>query len=374
MERPLAENGVMEHVTVVSCSPNASMAERYAATCAAFAVAEGARAEGQDVLLVLDDFTGLIGFTVDMAKLSPQLENSAPTEEDGVERMVEYEGMIINALLAERRRFLGMTLQRCARLNDKKGGGSLSLIGCMWHQKGAYKGRKGSKKDSGDLAAEAALPSGFDEMSDEMKAKITAALEKKKKAAEAAAAAEAKKDAAMAAVAAANEKFIQPRSLVEEFMSITDGQVMVDSYSPKNGWVISVKDSVSRIGTPGAAAPLKSLDMMQIRLDVMQADDMVAFGNEGDEKDYMGSRSQSIRGVLRQTPGEPSTLSETVVGVYGLQRGHVKNMNADAAAALTKKAVEKARETIPEVMAAIDAAPGTALTAEVEAKLKTLYE
>ena len=125
MERPLAENGVMEHVTVVSCSPNASMAERYAATCAAFAVAEGARAEGQDVLLVLDDFTGLIGFTVDMAKLSPQLENSAPTEEDGVERMVEYEGMIINALLAERRRFLGMTLQRCARLNDKKGGGSL---------------------------------------------------------------------------------------------------------------------------------------------------------------------------------------------------------------------------------------------------------
>jgi F-type H+-transporting ATPase subunit alpha len=364
----------MEHVTVVSCSPNASMAERYAATCAAFAVAEGARAEGQDVLLVLDDFTGLIGFTVDMAKLSPQLENSAPTEEDGVERMVEYEGMIINALLAERRRFLGMTLQRCARLNDKKGGGSLSLIGCMWHQKGAYKGRKGSKKDSGDLAAEAALPSGFDEMSDEMKAKITAALEKKKKAAEAAAAAEAKKDAAMAAVAAANEKFIQPRSLVEEFMSITDGQVMVDSYSPKNGWVISVKDSVSRIGTPGAAAPLKSLDMMQIRLDVMQADDMVAFGNEGDEKDYMGSRSQSIRGVLRQTPGEPSPLSETVVGVYGLQRGHVKNMNADAAAALTKKAVEKARETIPEVMAAIDAAPGTALTAEVEAKLKTLYE
>ena len=63
------------------------------------------------------------------------------------EQMVEYEGMIINALLAERRRFLGMTLQRVARLNDKLGGGSLTLLGVMYHEAGAYRGKRA--RDSG---------------------------------------------------------------------------------------------------------------------------------------------------------------------------------------------------------------------------------
>ena len=39
--------GAMGHTTVVSVDGDASLAERYAATCAAFAVAEGARAKGE---------------------------------------------------------------------------------------------------------------------------------------------------------------------------------------------------------------------------------------------------------------------------------------------------------------------------------------
>ena len=94
---------------------------------------------------MLDDFTGLVGFPGEMARLSPQLEMEDATEEE----MVEYEGMIINALLAERRRFLGMTLQRVARMNDELGGGSLTLLGVMYHERGAYKGRRGDAKNSG---------------------------------------------------------------------------------------------------------------------------------------------------------------------------------------------------------------------------------
>jgi F0F1-type ATP synthase alpha subunit len=52
------------------------------------------------------------------------------------------------------------------------------------------------------------------------------------------------------------------RYVEEEFMSITDGQVMIDSYSPERGWGISVKDSVSRIGTPGAAVGLRTLNQV----------------------------------------------------------------------------------------------------------------
>jgi hypothetical protein len=37
----------MEHTTVVSVGPDACLTERYAATAAAFAVAEGARAKGE---------------------------------------------------------------------------------------------------------------------------------------------------------------------------------------------------------------------------------------------------------------------------------------------------------------------------------------
>ena len=31
---------------------------------------------------------------------------------------------------------------------------------------------------------------------------------------------------------------------------------------------------MSRVGSPGAAGPLRSLEMLQLRMDVLQADDM----------------------------------------------------------------------------------------------------
>ena len=89
----------MSHTTIVTVDEGASDGERYAATCTAFAIAEGARAMGEDVLLVLDDFSGLVNFTMDMARLAPQLN-----VEEGTEEHEEYEGMLISASLAERRR------------------------------------------------------------------------------------------------------------------------------------------------------------------------------------------------------------------------------------------------------------------------------
>jgi hypothetical protein len=70
---------------------------------------------------------------------------------------------------------LGMTLQRVARMKNDLGGGSLTLLGVMYHTKGAYKGRKGSNKEAGTLGGGAVefgkgggvvagLPAGFDDM------------------------------------------------------------------------------------------------------------------------------------------------------------------------------------------------------------------
>ena len=67
-------------------------------------------------------------------------------------------------------------------MSDALGGGSLTLLGIMYHEKGAYRGRKGTNKDTGAVgSAEGAdgtlqLPAGFDQMAPEMQAKITAAL------------------------------------------------------------------------------------------------------------------------------------------------------------------------------------------------------
>jgi F-type H+-transporting ATPase subunit alpha len=360
----LEEQGAVDF-TVVSCAPDASLAERYAATCAAFAVAEGARGEGKDVLLVLDDFTGLVGFSRDMARLSPQLEMAEDDSEGApsAEQMVEYEGMIINALLAERRRFLGMTLQRVARLNDALGGGSLTLLGVMYHEAGAYRGKRASDKNSGTVGeasgdgnGEASvvipeLPAGFEAMPEATKAKIEAAIEKRKLAAESARAARAERDAALAA--APENDFTQPRPLVEEFMSITDGQVFVESFSRERGWGVSVKDSVSRIGSPG---------------------DMSVFGGDGAEKDGMRSRSSAIRGFLRQAPGSAARLSQQTVGLYALQRTKEMNdVNADEAAAFVAAAVARAEAEIPEVMRDIDANPSKKLSAEAQTKLAGLF-
>ena len=380
----LKEQGAVDF-TVVSCAPDASLAERYAATCAAFAVAEGARSEGKDVLLVLDDFTGLIGFSRDMARLSPQLEIAEDDSEDtpSAEQMVEYEGMIINALLAERRRFLGMTLQRVARLNDKLGGGSLTLLGVMYHEAGAYRGKRASEKNSGTVGEAAdddgeasvvvpALPAGFDDMPEATRKKIEAVIEERKRLAEAAKARRAEKDAALAA--APENDFTQPRPLVEEFMSITDGQVFVESFSREKGWGVSVKDSVSRVGSPGAAGPLTSLNVLQLRLDVMQADDMSVFGGDGAEKDGMRSRSSAIRGFLRQEPGSAAKLSQQTVGLYALQRTkEMNNVNAEEAAAFVAAAVARAEAEIPEVMRDIDAHPSKKLSAEAQEKLAGLF-
>jgi len=163
--RRLERDGAMSHTTIVTVNDNPSEAERYAATCTAFAIAEGARALGEDVLLVLDDFTGLVNFTKDMARMAPQLNVAEGTEE----QMEEYEGMLISASLAERRRFLGMTLQRVARMNDELKGGSITLMGVMYHPKGAYKktfksGVEGAGSGGAVLPSSVESIKGFDSM------------------------------------------------------------------------------------------------------------------------------------------------------------------------------------------------------------------
>ena len=363
VEERLQRDGAMSYTTIVTVDKDASEGERYAATCTAFAIAEGARAVGQDVLLVLDDFTGLVNFTKDMSRLSPQLNFVEGTEE----QMEEYEGMLISASLAERRRFLGMTLQRVARLNDKLKGGSITLMGVMYHPKGAYKKSfKGGMETSGSGGA--VLPSsvesikGFDSMPPAVQEKLRKALEEKAKAME----------QSMREDEAPEAAFVQPRPMVEEFMSITDGQVFVDSYDPERGWIISAKDSVSRIGAPGAAGPFRSLNFLQLRLDLMQSDDMGTFGSAGAEKSKLRSRSEAIRGFLKQKQGKVASLAEQTIGLFAIQKGFTNNKSAEEVEVMLARANERAKETMSAEMEFINKNQSAGLSAETISKLSEL--
>ena len=362
----LEADGAMAHTTIVTCNTNASEGERYAATCTAFAIAEGARATGQDVLLVLDDFTGLVNFTTDMSRMAPQLNVPEGTQE----QMEEYEGMLISASLAERRRFLGMTLQRIARLNDKLKGGSITLMGVMYHPKGAYK-KTFKSGIEGAGAGGAVLPSSVDSIAG-FADMPPAIQEKLRKALEAKAAAAAAKTASEGEIP--ESKFVQSRPMVEEFMSITDGQVFVDSYDPQEGWIISAKDSVSRIGAPGAAGPFRSLNFLQLRLDLMQSDDMGTFGCAGDEKIKLRTRSEAIRGFLKQKQGDVSTLAEQTIGLFAIQKGYTKNKTADEVEQLLAKATQRANETLGEEMKYINENQSKELSADTMAKFAALFD
>lgn len=365
VEKRLEQDGAMEYTTIVTVDKEASEGERYAATCTAFAIAEGARAVGQDVLLVLDDFTGLVNFTKDMSRLAPQLNVAEGTQEE----MEEYEGMLISASLAERRRFLGMTLQRVARLNDKLKGGSITLMGVMYHPKGAYKKSfKGGMETSGSGGA--VLPNsvesikGFDSMPSAVQEKLRKALAEKAKAMEHSSSEDDVPEAA----------FVQTRPMVEEFMSITDGQVFVDSYDPEQGWIISAKDSVSRIGSPGAAGPFRSLNFLQLRLDLMQSDDMGTFGSSGAEKSKLRSRSEAIRGFLKQKQGEVASLAEQTIGLFAIQSGFTNEKTAQEVELMLTQAYVRARETLSEEVEFINKNQSSELSKETADKFTELFK
>ena len=115
-----------------------------------------------------------------------------------------------------------------ARLNDELKGGSITLMGVMYHPQGAYKktfksGVEGAGSGGAVLPSSVESIKGFDSMPAAVQEKLRKALAEK---AAASAASTGDFDAPESA-------FVQSRPMVEEFMSITDGQVFVDSYTGK---------------------------------------------------------------------------------------------------------------------------------------------
>ena len=184
-----ARADVLDSITIVvpSAASSAPLGQRYAAVCSAAALGERSRDSGRHALLVVDDAScvpatwdsvaeelaalgrdaadgavvatnksprdlleaaaekesprgtpddddgeeegqgGGSAAAGDAAAAPPSSSLSAEDGEDG-EALVEYEGMLVSAAAAARRRFLGSLLQRPAKMSQARGGGSLTAL------------------------------------------------------------------------------------------------------------------------------------------------------------------------------------------------------------------------------------------------------
>lgn len=350
----LRDTGADARTAVVAAPEGCSAAEELLAIFTAFSVAETLRDAGEDVLLLIDDFTAVSSFWDEMVAMDPDPEQPEGEELDE-ERLVEYEGMLVSANSAQRRRFFSTTLQRAAQMNDKLGGGSLTLLAVCPAAAGAYNFR-------GSAAAAPKLPTAddvakYEHLSEEQRAKLLAALQAR--AAEAATAA-AEEDGPAARPALS-------RGIIEEFMSISDGQVVLRGLDEGAGWLPATEITISRLGLAATSPLLRALGLMSVRLDLQQADDGAAFSSHADEQAKEAGRADVVRAVLAQRAGEPVSPAETAALVYAVSKGALLGLAPEelerAVAAFRNadlSALEGATELTEEVNAALQAAVASA--------------
>ncbi|KAG2429129.1 hypothetical protein HYH02_014166 [Chlamydomonas schloesseri] len=410
----LRSRGALANTAVVTAGEGAPLAHQYAAMCAACSIGERVRDEGGHALVVVDDIrplsdvweqllSGLAGLGPallreglvkddkgrDMPVVAPSASASdgggaaAPTEAaaagpaaaagaaasaasvpaglpggDDDTALVEYEGMLVSGAVAQRRGFLSTFFMRAAKMSRTNGGGSMSLVPLV---PGTCATGVSKRIDM----------SKYKTLSPEQLAKLEAALRAKQLAEELASAGSGAGELAT--------------EVVEEFISIADGQVVLDRKSGQAAaleaspsYTVNPKLSITRIGTRAYYKAMEAL-APQVRLDLAQADDARRFGAtastasgssvaSADLTSTSGAASapgaagqavaalradalaQRLSAALLQVPGEPVALAEQVVTLYAVLRGWTDAVPPAAMGAWLRGALAHVRSVAPAAM------------------------
>ena len=361
-----SRQAVAPHTLVLAGPKGASPGVSFLALCASFALGEAWRDAGRDALLVMDTAQPAVAFWAAAAALVPAPEGGATLSEAD---LVQLDGMLVSASAAERRRFFSSFLQRCARLNAEKGGGSLTLLAVLATAPGAYAFGSGALAAAqAELSAVRRKLASYATLGEEQKRKLLAALEAK--------VAQAQGQQAPPPGEAGCPPGTVSRPVVEEFMSVSDGQIFLQRSAasaetgPQAGWyAMSPRDSVSRIGLEAAAPALRSAGSGAARLELAQADDADAFA-AGEAAAMKVQRSTArLRAALSQPPGRPAALSQQVLILLALRAGACPDVALDqlSGALHALHAALLARPDTGEVLRSIDETG--ILTAAAEATL-----
>eukprot|EP00882_Tetradesmus_deserticola_P005439 GHRQ01005723.1.p1 GENE.GHRQ01005723.1~~GHRQ01005723.1.p1 ORF type:complete len:668 (+),score=308.35 GHRQ01005723.1:398-2401(+) len=355
--------GCLSSTAVFFADPNAPLPAKLATLMAAAAAGERVRDEGGHSLVVLDDLSPLsntwdslvMGLAeLGQAKLREGLiKNEAGQDVDlspqTEQELVDYEGMLVSGAVAQRRGFFSVLFLRAAKMHAAFGGGSMTLLPLV-------PGRPAS-------GTKAALDlSKYTTLTEEQKEKMRQVLEKKR--------------AAEAAVMALS---VGPGELktetVEEFISISDGQLVLEpsmsapssigSVQGPVAFSVNPKLSITRIGSRAYSKALEQL-APQIRLDLAQAEDARKFAaNQEDPvlRKYE-AYSQRIAAALQQQPGQPVPLQDLIVTLFAIQEGLADSVPAKDVPGFLEEGLRALRNEQPQLLA--DIARSKQLTAQSE--------
>ncbi|GMH44862.1 hypothetical protein BSKO_12814 [Bryopsis sp. KO-2023] len=348
----LEKGKAMEYTTVVTGggSTNGGVAELYAIMCSAMSIAEQVRDSGGHALVVVDSMKPMIDLWVEMNQAlgasGTDMASSEKESEDNEFDLVEYEGMLISATAAERRRFFGSFMQRAAKVKRVLGGGTLSLF-CILQGTPA----------TGITSPEVTIP-GYETLSEEMKAKLLQKLKKNRE----------------SGAGSGGHPEDSPPEVIEEFMSISDGQVILDPQddsgksdldAPVN---MRTTGSISRIGTR-AYPPIMQAVASQIRFDLAQAEDARQFvANPGDPVVLKAEkRAQQVMKALSQPPQTPVAIEDQVLGLLALNSGLMESISPENVPESLQAMIEFVKTSAPELITEL--ASVEMLTEALKAKL-----
>eukprot|EP00873_Tetraselmis_striata_P023927 jgi/Tetstr1/444191/TSEL_032085.t1 len=271
----LEDKGAMAHTTIVEAPKGSSLSQSYLAMCTATSIAEQYRDNCEHSLVLLSDMQPMTElwelFTKALAKMGPKVLALDSGDEEKLEKALEKDDEMVE--------YAGM-------LSD-------------------HGGRARGEPATGVLKKRKAVIEQHQTLSAEVKAKLLAALEAQ---------------GALAAVDPDADRRLVRTEVVEEFMSLTDGQIVLEGTRDSDTGCPVVKPSatVSRIGNR-AYHPALTPVATPIRAAIVQADD-AARASIDDNTDEI-NRALRARALLLQDLEQPVLLEDLVVKLYALQAG-----------------------------------------------------
>ncbi|KAL6784330.1 ATP1B [Auxenochlorella protothecoides x Auxenochlorella symbiontica] len=267
-------------VTRFVAPPGTNVAQRLYLLCAAVAAGEAVRAAGGHALVILDSLAPMVRAWGILSAAAAQTPGAALSSPDPASR-VEVEGMLVSVGEAERRAFLSSLVQRAAKMDHRLGGGSLSLVLVV----------PGLPATGTRFSPSPQL---LASLSPERRQRLEAAARQRS--------AEAAGGGAEGGGAAGP---LLPTLIVEELMSLADGQMVVvrgeggdAEEGPGSRLTLDPALSVSRLGArvfPPLLRPLAG----QVRLELAQARDAARFAS--DAEGLPGSRGAARVEALTRT-------------------------------------------------------------------------
>ena len=327
--KTLEDSGCMEYTTVVVATEDQGLGKQYAAICYGCSIAERYRDEGGDALVVFNNVGPMVRLWDSITRSMTPLDSGNAVSADPSD-LVEYEGMLISVAAAQRRQFFSFLIQRCARMHKRLKGGSMT--GLFVVPGSPAQGKSPRMKDK--IAA-------YKHLTAAQKAKLLSALEQT----------ETSRDVGV------DSQYDLSTEVVEEFMSMADGQVVLQNArdSITGGPRVDPSLSVSRIGSRAYSPAIADLASL-VRFELAQANDAQRFAANA-ATDPMArkalQRADAVTAALPQREGTVCPLEYQVIQLMAVQQGIVDKVPVEQVSqildSITKDVISRCPKAVEEI-------------------------